>query len=38
MIRTLYHGSPRIVRTPGFGGGNAGNDFGILAGYPPQLP
>ena len=29
MIRTLYHGSPRIVRTPGFGGGNAGNDFGI---------
>lgn len=29
MIRTLYHGSPRIVRTPYFGGGNAGNDFGI---------
>ena len=29
MIRTLYHGSSRIVRTPGFGGGNAGNDFGI---------
>lgn len=29
MLRTLYHGSPRIVRTPGFGGSNAGNDFGI---------
>ena len=29
MIRTLYHGSPRIIRTPRFGTGNAFNDFGI---------
>ena len=28
MIRTLYHGSPKIVRTPKFGSGGAWNDFG----------
>lgn len=29
MIRTIYHGSSKIVRTPRFGAGNAWNDFGI---------
>lgn len=29
MIRTLYHGSPKIVRTPAFRTGSSGNDFGI---------
>lgn len=29
MKRTIYHGSSRIVRTPVFGTGEAGNDFGL---------
>ena len=29
MIRTIYHGSSKIVRTPKFGAGSAWNDFGI---------
>lgn len=29
MQRTIYHGSSQIVRSPGFGSGTAGNDFGV---------
>ena len=29
MIRKIYHGSSRIVRTPGFGEGRQYNDFGL---------
>ncbi|MBQ6389210.1 MAG: DUF3990 domain-containing protein [Mogibacterium sp.] len=29
MIRILYHGSSRIIRSPKFGAGNAYNDYGI---------
>ena len=29
MKRTIYHGSPRIVRTPRFGTGSAANDYGL---------
>ena len=29
MRKTIYHGSERIVRSPGFGAGNAFNDFGL---------
>ena len=28
MRKTIYHGSEKIVRAPGFGAGNAFNDFG----------
>lgn len=28
MLRVLYHGSPIILRTPGYGFGNEWNDFG----------
>lgn len=29
MQRTIYHGSPQIVRTPRFGSGAAANDYGL---------
>ncbi|MBQ6314462.1 MAG: DUF3990 domain-containing protein [Mogibacterium sp.] len=29
MIRTIYYGSPNIIRTPTFGSGNPYNDFGL---------
>ena len=29
MQRTIYHGSPQIVRTPRFGSGTAANDYGL---------
>ena len=29
MRKTIYHGSDRIVRAPGFGAGSASNDFGL---------
>ena len=29
MQRFIYHGSSHIVRTPGFGSGKAGNDYGL---------
>lgn len=29
MKKNIYHGSSRIVRSPGFGTGNAYNDFGL---------
>ena len=29
MRKTIYHGSDKIVRVPGFGAGNAMNDFGL---------
>lgn len=29
MQRTIYHGSPQILRTPRFGSGTAANDYGL---------
>lgn len=29
MLRTIYHGSAQILRTPRFGSGTAGNDYGL---------
>ncbi len=29
MLRSIYHGSDRIVRSPGFGTGSSGNDYGL---------
>lgn len=29
MQRSIYHGSSKIVRSPGFGSGVAGNDYGL---------
>ena len=29
MIKTIFHGSDKIVREPGFGAGSAYNDFGL---------